>query len=334
MWLKNNLLSYENMSIINLKNNKMIKKIYTEQDYIEKCKELKMEYVGFHNEHKKGNMIEFICPLHRDKGIQAIDWSHFRIYKKGCPYCTGRYKTTKDIIPLIKNKNVEVLSEYKGNEKPITCKCKNCGHIWTTITKVLTTNGAGCPKCGKEKATKKETKTIDEFKKQLYSINPNIEVIGEYINTHTSIKCRCKVDNHVWYGFPANLLNQSAGCPICNLSNAERKMLNVLKKLNIDYIPQYSINGCKYVHKLRFDAFDTVNNIAFEYNGEQHYMPIDFGGRGMKWAEDQLKIIKNRDKAKIAYCKKNKIPIIIVPYWERNNMESFIKEELNKIGVL
>ena len=75
-------------------------------------------------------------------------------------------------------------------------------------------------------------------------------------------------------------------------------------------------------------------NIAFEYNGEQHYRPVDFAGKGEKWAKKQLQLTQNREKAKIEFCSKNKIPIIIVPYWERNNMESFIISELKKIGEI
>lgn len=120
-------------------------KKYTTQDYINKCEELNVEFCGTHKDHHKGTMIDYICKKHRDKGIQTCDWSHFKNKKKPCPYCAGRYKTTEDIIPLIKDKNVEIISEYLGNEKQIKCKCKICGYIWTTLPKVLITNGSGCP---------------------------------------------------------------------------------------------------------------------------------------------------------------------------------------------
>ena len=120
-------------------------KKYTTQDYINKCEKLNVEFCGTHKDQHKGTMIDYICKKHRDKGIQTCDWSHFKNKKKPCPYCAGRYKTTEDIIPLIKDKNVETISEYLGNEKPIKCKCKICGYIWTTLPKVLITNGSGCP---------------------------------------------------------------------------------------------------------------------------------------------------------------------------------------------
>ena len=151
---------------------------YTEQDYIKKCNEFNVEYIGNHKEKKLGTVIDFICKKHRDKGIQSVDWSHFRTYKYGCRYCSGRGKTTQDIVPLIKNKDVQLISEYIGNEKPITCKCKKCGNIWTTLPKTLITNGAGCPICGKAKASLSERKTHNQFVEELEEVNPNIEVLG------------------------------------------------------------------------------------------------------------------------------------------------------------
>ena len=34
-------------------------------------------------------------------------------------------------------------------------------------------------------------KTTDDFKEELYKINPNITILGEYVNAITKIKCKC-----------------------------------------------------------------------------------------------------------------------------------------------
>ena len=307
---------------------------YTVEDYKRKCKELNNIFIGIHKEYHKGTMIDYICNKHIDKGIQSCDWSHYKAYRKSCPYCSGRYKTNVDILPQIKNKDVELISSYTGNEKPIRCRCKKCGNVWVTLPKTLITNGAGCPKCGKEKAIKGETRSRDDFVLELHKVNPNIKILGNYKNTHTKIKCLCMIDQTVWHGYPANLLNGSAGCPTCNISNSERMMIQVLRDFHLNIIQQYMTDDCKFKRKLKFDAFDIEHNIAFEYNGEQHYRPVDFAGKGIEWADKQFKLTKSRDKAKIEYCNKNKIPIIIIPYWEKDNMESFIISKLNEIGVI
>ena len=69
-------------------------------------------------------------------------------------------------------------------------------------------NNTGCPKCaGRDKTT-------EEFINELKEINNDIEILGEYIDTNTKIKCKCKIDNHIWYALPNNLLN-GTGCPKC-----------------------------------------------------------------------------------------------------------------------
>ena len=292
-----------------------------------------MIYCGNHKEPKHGTMIDFICPIHEDKGIQSKSWSHFHTYTYGCSYCSGRGKTTDDIRKGIRNKDVELISEYLGNEKPIKCKCKKCGYIWTTLPKVLVTNGSGCQKCGREKSNESRRKSIDTFKDELKLVNENIEIVGDYVNTHTKIKCRCKIDGAIWYGYPANLLNNSAGCPVCTISNSERLFLKTLTEIGIQYVPQHTIDGCNYNRNLRFDAFDINNMVAFEYNGEQHYYPVDFAGNGEAWAEHEFKTTTNRDNAKIKFCNSHNIPMIIVPYWEKDNMKSYILNELEKLGI-
>lgn len=84
-----------------------------------------------------------------------------------------------------------------------------------------------------------------------------------------------------------------------------------------------------YFLLVRIEYVVIEHNIAFDYNGEQHYGPVDFAGKGIEWAKKQFQLTKNRDKSKIEYCHKNKIPIIIIPYWEKDNIESFIIFELN-----
>lgn len=308
-------------------------KKYTEQDYKEKCESLNLEYIGYHREKKKGTIIHFICPIHKDKGIQEKDWSHFRTYTYGCSYCSGRGKTTEEIQSIVKNKDVEIISEYKGNEKPISCKCRKCGNMWTTLPKTLITNGAGCPICGRRKANRSEMKSHEQFVKEISVVNPNIEIIGEYIGAHKKIKCKCKIDGTIWYGYPSNLLNRSAGCPTCNTSRGENKMIKTLEKIGIIYIRQHSFSDCVYISKLKFDAFDIINNIAFEYNGEQHYYPVDFAGKGSDWALEQFELTRKRDVAKINYCNKNNIPMIIIPYWEIDNMENYILNKLKELQL-
>ena len=52
-------------------------------------------------------------------------------------------------------------------------------------------------------------KTHEEYVNQVKSINPNIEVLGTYVNNHTKILHKCTLDDYEWYTLPANILKGS-----------------------------------------------------------------------------------------------------------------------------
>ena len=67
-----------------------------------------------------------------------------------------------------------------------------------------------------------------------------------------------------------------------------------------------------------------------EYQGKQHYEPIDFAGKGEKWANKLFRSNQKRDKIKRGYCIKNNIPLIEIPYWEFENTENILLNKLNE----
>lgn len=45
-------------------------------------------------------------------------------------------------------------------------------------------------------------------------LNPNVEIIGEYVKSNIKIKCKCRVCSNEWTATP-NKLQQGRGCPVC-----------------------------------------------------------------------------------------------------------------------
>lgn len=65
-------------------------------------------------------------------------------------------------------------------------------------------------------------------------------------------------------------------------------------------------------------------NIIIEYNGIQHYEPIErFGG------DKILNDIKDRDNRKKQLCIERNITMINIPYLKYNNIEEILKEIIN-----
>lgn len=108
----------------------------------------------------------------------------------------------------------------------------------------------------------------------------------------------------------ANGHTTSCGCRIS--SSRENLIEKVLQENSVEYIKQYSFSDCKYKGKLYFDFALFRDGELFcliEYDGEQHFRPVDhFGG------EDSFKNTRLRDTIKDNYCINNNIKLYRLMY--------------------
>lgn len=116
------------------------------------------------------------------------------------------------------------------------------------------------------------------------------------------------------------------GCPRCKESHGENKINNYLAEIGIKYSPQYRIKECKNKNPLPFDFAVWVNNNIglIEYNGAQHYIEVK------TWSTryNQLEYVQNNDRIKSKYCKVNNIPLLVIPYYNEENIVSLIDQFL------
>lgn len=212
----------------------------THEEFIQKYKDKinkSIELVGKYN--GKVNKIECRCLICDKHYFVTPD-----VLKQGCGhkecYDYGSSKVNLERQALAKssfleklNYNIEVLEEYKTCMTKLKCKCKICSHEWyVTPNKLL--QGRGCPKCGRKSASKKKTIPKEDFIINLALINPNIKLIGEYVNQKIKTKFRCLIDGYEWDVAPSSLL-QNHGCPECsriNQMNTNDEFLDKLSKRN------------------------------------------------------------------------------------------------------
>lgn len=262
------------------------------------------------------------------------------LYGGGCKICGYRKtwdargrKTTDDIVKEMEivNPNIIIAGEYKGSHDYIKCKCKLDGHEWESIVANLLNGSAGCPKCTARRIRERCGMGHDEFVKRLNKNYPHIELIDTYQNSITKLKFKCTIHNETFYSTPKEFLyTRRVGCPKCTESNGEREMNNILRSLGLNIKTQHKLPGCKNKLPLRFDAYDITHNIAFEFQGGQHYYPVDFAGKGDEWAAKEFNITQKRDSIKRKYCNQHNIKLIEVPYWEYDNgtMKEYIVRQL------
>lgn len=270
--------------------------------------------------------------LHRCK-IDGYEWevSPSNILSgKGCPVCSKKKKRSHDeyINEVAKlNKNIEVIGEYTSCNIKMLHKCKIDGCEWyATPNNIL--KGKGCPKCSGNKK-----KTHEEYVKNVYFINQDIEVIGNYTNAHASILHKCKVCGLEWSASPNTILSGS-GCPKCKKSKGEKIISSWFDKMNILYEQQKTFENCKDINLLSYDFYLPEYNLCVEYQGQQHYYPVNYFG-----GEDRFKIQQKHDDIKRKYCKDNNIMLIEIPYYkdiyeELIKMHELMKEKYTEKEVI
>lgn len=106
--------------------------------------------------------------------------------------------------------------------------------------------------------------------------------------------------------------NQTISCGCFHRSIGALNIYNCLSKNNITFIDEYSFHQ---LPKSRFDFAILENNEVvrlIEFDGEQHYKDVaSWGG---------LELQQKRDRIKNDFALSKNIPLVRIPYWERDNI--------------
>ena len=153
---------------------------------------------------------------------QGHEWDQLprNLIKNDCPECTkqrlSELKTLEcenhdEFVALAKktSPNIMVVSEYTGSKSKIRCRC-NQGHEYEILPNRLLYKSHECPYCSNRVYLSKK-----KYKQRLQELNSNIEMIGEYKDSITSIQFRCKKDGYIWSAKPLTMLNNCV-CKKCS----------------------------------------------------------------------------------------------------------------------
>lgn len=67
----------------------------------------------------------------------------------------------------------------------------------------------------------------------------------------------------------------------------------------------------------KFDWVDLDAKLVIECHGKQHYEPTDFGGRGLKQAEENFAFIRASDESKKDAALRAGWTYVVIPYWDQ-----------------
>ena len=255
--------------------------------------------------------------------------------KYGCPECNGNKKKTNEqfLRELYEiNPNIQPLEEYVNNRTKILCRCLKCGYEWKVTPTHLISSKSGCKYCKSKENGMKKRKDPEEFKIQLQEINPTIKLLSEYSMSADKIKCECLICGHKWSTKASDLL-RGIGCPGCVISKGELIIMNYLNTRNITFlydIPYFDdLYGISGIRLLRPDFILPEHNIWIEFDGRQHFEPVNFkNNKDVDGANENFKKIVDNDNIKNKYAIDNGWIMIRISYMDYDYIEEILDEYL------
>lgn len=275
-----------------------------------------------------------VCIICKKCGHEFWQTPEKHLYGQGCPFCAGKLKVAESFIEKSKEIHGDAYDYskviYGGAKTKVTIICKECGtEFYQTPTNHL--KGHGCPLCSKKKQglsrrLKKEdfiekSNIVHDFKyKDGYGLIPDTFTWNEKL----PIVC----PSHGLFYQERLAHMQGHGCPYCATSNGEIEVKKILDRMRILYIQQKKIPNESPLcdnKNIYVDFYLPRHNAIIEFNGGQHYYPVEhFGG------EKQFQKQQMRDDAVKIYCKSHNIKLIEIPYIEFDKIEDILKKEIKE----
>jgi len=247
-----------------------------------------------------------------------------------CPKCANKVRADKErgcieeMQEIAMKREGKCLSKkYINARSPLKWQCGKCGHIWRAIPDSIK-RGSWCAICSRKIRADKERGCIEEMQEIAIKRGGKCRSI-KYINARTTLKWKCGKCGHIWRATPDNI-KRGKWCPICSQGIGEkicRKYFEAIFKTKFPKKrPNWLMNS--QGNCMELDGYNKKLNLAFEYQGIQHYKYNPHFHKDKKEFEKR----KMEDKQKIEICKKKYILLIQVPYYiEYDKMQDFIINE-------
>ena len=302
----------------------------SKEDFIKKAREVhgdKYDYSKVNYDSCETNVC-IICPKHG--GFKQRPADHTQ--GVGCPKCANedngnRKRLSKeDFIKKANEKHGNKYDyskvEYVDAHTKICIICPEHGEFWQRPADHI--KGQGCPKCRNEATGERCRLSKEEFIKKANEIHKgkyNYDKV-EYKNRMTKVCIIC-LDHGEFKQTPNDHI-QGCGCPKCNLSHLERDVMNYLDEVGITYDYQKRFD---WLGRQSLDFYLPDYNVGIECQGEQHFFPVDFAGKGIELACKKFNKTIYTDKRKKKLCEENGVKLLY--YGNTPNYDTFLGETVH-----
>ena len=141
-------------------------------------------------------------------------------------------------------------------------------------------------------------------------------------------KCICSCGNETIVASTNLLRENTVSCGCYAQSRGETRILKYLEDNQLCFESQKRFDDCRDKKPLPFDFYLPNHNICIEYDGRQHFEPVNFGG-SLQEMKENFELTNKHDNIKTQYCKDKNIQLIRISYKDLDNVELILKKNLN-----
>ena len=300
---------------------------YTTEEWIKKAKSVhgdkynysKVEYVN------SKTKVCIICPKHGE----FWQYPSYHLNGNGCRKCADEklLKTQEEFIKKCRETYGDKYDyskvKYINSHTKVCIICPKHGEFYVIPKNFIRNQKNEHTRACLECALEERTKTTEEFIKEAKKIHGNKYDYSkiEYNGKNHKVCVICPKHGEFWQ-YPYNHLRGNC-CPHCSaeINVYETKLFDSLNKdfPELEFIHSYK--NKKILNRLELDIFSEKYKLAVEYQGDQHYRPLDIYG-----GESSFKKQKERDTLKKKICENNGILLLEFSYNKNEKQDNLITD--------
>lgn len=259
----------------------------------------------------------------------------FRLQTKeviGGKWCV-RCKAHEELETLAHDRGGALLGVYQSAKSKVLWRCDVCNDDWLATPDSIR-SGSWCPSCGGSKpltiedirlsladeTAKRGIDTFDICRDDLYS------------RADWFIRYRCEIGHEVC--LTVHHFKKGVGCGQCKTGSIgealSREVLEHLLSTEFDKVRPTWLTDNEGT-RLELDGYSQELQLAFEYQGQQHYEFVPLFHKD----EEEFRTQSLRDKVKREVCQSKQIKLIEIPYTiETHNLEAYLRQRLSDLNFV